>query len=470
MTPNGTEPEHAPHDLEAEKAVLRAMLHSVDAIADIVEVLHGDDFYRHAHELIYNAILALYADGETPDPVSVAAWLTQRQELGKAGGAAYLATLAASPKKGAAWAKGAARLQALARLRRTKAAALHIENLIAEASAENADQILEAAQAEIFAATTHRRDVLPPLYSLGDVVEGALDQIEAIGSAHIELTGVPTGFADLDALTNGLQPGHLTVIASRPAMGKSTLALDFLRTATIKNNLPAALFTLESGREEVAMRLFSAEARVALHHMRSGAMTDESWTRLARRMPDISAAPLYIQDGAYSTLTDLRAQCRRLRSQQDIRLIVVDALHMLTYGTRPFSSRYEEISEISRCLKLLAKELGVPIVAISQLNRGPEQRIDKKPQISDLRDSGALEDNADLIILLHREDAYEKESPRAGEADLIVAKHRNGPTATITVAFQGHYSRFVDMSQPVPPPRPTPDAGQPNSKDPAASA
>ncbi|GHG63048.1 replicative DNA helicase [Streptomyces griseocarneus] len=461
MAPNSIEPEHVPHDLNAEKAVLRAMLHSAEAIADVVEVLCGEDFYRRAHELIYNAILAVYADEETPDPASVAAWLTKHKDLDKAGGAAYLASLAGSSKRGAAWTKDAARLQALARLRRAKVAAVHIENLIAEASAENADQIIEAAQAEIFAATTHRRNVLPPLYSLSDVLEDALDTIEAIGSARTQVTGVPTGFADLDALTNGLQPGHLTVIAARPAMGKSTLALDFLRAACIRNDLPAALFTLEAGREEVAIRLFSAEARVALHHMRSGSMTDDDWTRLARRMPDIAAAPLYIQDGAYSTLTDLRAQCRRLHSQQDIRLIVVDALHMLTYGTRPFSSRYEEISEISRCLKLLAKELGVPIVAISQLNRGPEQRVDKKPQLSDLRDSGALEDNADMVILLHREDAYEKESPRAGEADLIVAKHRNGPTATITIAFQGHYSRFVDMAQPTRPDDSSSDREQP---------
>ncbi|MFI9240816.1 replicative DNA helicase [Streptomyces sp. NPDC053079] len=462
---------HSTHDVEAEKAVLRAMLRSLEAIADVVEVLRGDDFYRPGNELIYNAILSVYADGDTPDPASVAARLTQRKELDKAGGAEYLAALAGSTSRGSAWVKEATRLQALARLRRTRVAAVHIENLVDEGSADNADRIIEAAQAEIFAATTHRSNVLPPLYSLSDVLEDALDQIEAIGSLRTELTGVPTGFVDLDALTNGLQPGHLTVIASRPAMGKSTLALDFLRAASIKNNLPAALFTLESGREEVAMRLLAAEARVALHHMRSGSMADDDWTRLARRLPDIAAAPLYIQDGAYSTLTDLRAQSRRLRSQQDIRLIVVDALHMLTYGTRPFSSRYEEISEISRCLKLLAKELGVPIVAISQLNRGPEQRVDKKPHISDLRDSGALEDNADMIILLHREDAYEKESPRAGEADLIVAKHRNGPTATITVAFQGHYSRFVDMSQPVPPARPAPDAGQPEpaETDPAAN-
>ncbi|WP_459250093.1 replicative DNA helicase [Streptomyces youssoufiensis] len=431
------------------------MLLSSDAIADIVELLHGYDFYRPAHELIYDCILELYASNDTTDPVSVAAQLTARNQLEKIGGATYLHAMVNAvnaSSRGNSWLKDAERVQAMAVLRRTKEAALHIENLAADGTAENVDRIADAAQAEILAATTRRRTGLPPAYSLGEVMEEALDEIEAIGSPRRPI-GLPTGFTDLDTLTGGLHPGHLTVIAARPAMGKSTLATDFLRATCIKGGAAAALFTLEASRTEVSMRLLAAEARVALHHMRSGTMTDDDWTRLARRMPEITAAPLYIQDDAFSTLTDLRAQSRRLHTQRGIQLIVVDSLHLLTYGTRPFASRYEEISEISRCLKLLAKELELPIVAVSQLNRGPEHRSDRKPQLSDLRDSGALEDNADLVILMHREDAYEKDSPRAGEADLIVAKHRNGPTATITVAFQGHYSRFVDMAGPPPVPR-----------------
>ncbi len=439
-------PAQPPSDLRAEKTVLRAMLRSADAIADIVELLHGHDFYRPAHELIYNTILNLYASGEPADPLTVAAQLTKEHQLQKAGGAGYLHALVSSPASGKSWHKDAKRVQALAVLRRTREAAAHIENLAAEGTAENADRIADTAQAEIFAATTHRRAGLPPTYSLGEVMEETLDEIEAIGSRNGPLTGISTGFADLDSLTGGLRPGQLAVIAARPAIGKSTLALDLLRAACIRQNLPGALFTRETRRTDVSMQLLAAEARVALHHMRSGSMNDDDWTRLARRMPEVSTAPLYIQDDAYATFTDLRAQCRRLCSQRDLQLIVVDALHLLTYGTRPFASRYEEISEISRCLKLLAMELSVPVVAVSELNRGPEQRPDKKPMLNDLRDSGALEDNADIVILIHREDAYEKDSPRAGEADFIVAKHRHGPTATITVAFQGHYGRFVDMA------------------------
>ncbi|XRQ07265.1 replicative DNA helicase [Actinomadura welshii] len=226
----------------------------------------------------------------------------------------------------------------------------------------------------------------------------------------------------------------------------STLALDFARAASIKHGLTSAFFSLEMGRNEITMRLLSAEARVALHAMRSGTMQDEDWTRLARRMSEVAEAPLFIDDSPNMSMMEIRAKCRRLKQQHDLRLVIVDYLQLMTSGKR-VESRQVEVSEFSRSLKLLAKELGVPVIALSQLNRGPEQRTDKKPMVSDLRESGSIEQDADMVILLHREDAYEKESPRAGEADLIVAKHRNGPTATVTVAFQGHYSRFVDMAQ-----------------------
>lgn len=434
-----------PHDIDAEKTVLRGLLLSPHALTDVVEILLTHDFYRPAHSLIYDTVLEVYADGQTPDLESVSAMLTTRGRTKEVGGESYLASLT---KRGAGkgWKQAAERVRALSVLRRTKEAAAHVENLAAEGSPEDVDRIADIAQAEMLAATVRRRTGLPPTYSLGEIMEDVLDEVEAVGSGH-GFAGLGTGFTDLDQLTGGFYPGHLIVIAARPAMGTSTLAVDLLRTTTVKNQIPGALFTLEASRAEVGMRILAAEARIPLHHMRAGTLDDEYWTRMARRMPDISAAPLYIQDNYWPTFTDLRAQCRRLASQRHIKLIVIDDVQMLNYGTRPLSSRYEEISEIARCLKLLAKELGIPIIAVSKLNRGPEQRVDKKPQLSDLRDSGALEDNADVVILLHRDDAYEKESPRAGEADLIVAKHRNGPTATITVAFQGHYSRFVDMAQ-----------------------
>ncbi|WP_326800291.1 replicative DNA helicase [Streptomyces sp. NBC_01808] len=834
-----------PQDLDAEQSVLGGMLLSKDAIADVVEVLKGHDFYRPAHETVYTAILDLYARGEPADPITVSAELTKRGELARVGGASYLHTLVQSVPTAANAEYYAEIVHQRAILRRLVEAGTRITQMGYAADGE-VDDIVNSAQAEIYAVTEQRtaEDYLP----LGEIMEGALDEIEAIGSRSGQMSGVPTGFTDLDSLTNGLHPGQMIVVAARPAMGKalaldtplptptgwttmgevrvgdylldakgrptrvvaatdvmrgrpcyevefsdgakivadadhqwltwdrstrkaydhaapgaaaypddwpswsrrpssarpyaagerdqmrawrsagltsaqigarlgrtatavqqqwnrpepesrvlrprttaeiagtlrvhgmhnhaipaaqplacpeaelpvdpyvlgyllgdgdttgngrvacdpqdrewlmrefraagheaipygsaghfgvrgltetwrslnlsagkhippaylrasfeqrlalvqglvdsdgyvdghgayrftntnrvlidgfrelvvtlgcvpqihgrtgrtragrscadswdvivptslplarmprkarsarrqwkreqvtryikavtpldsvpvrcvqvenpdhlylasrsmvpthnSTLALDFARACSIKNNLPSVIFSLEMGRNEIAMRLLSAEARVALHHMRSGSMTDDDWTRLARRMPEVTGAPLYIDDSPNLSMMEIRAKCRRLKQRNDLQMIVIDYLQLMqTGGSRRPESRQQEVSEMSRNLKLLAKELEVPVIALSQLNRGPEQRTDKKPMVSDLRESGSIEQDADMVILLHREDAYEKESPRAGEADLIVAKHRNGPTATITVAFQGHYSRFVDMAQ-----------------------
>jgi replicative DNA helicase len=854
-----------PQDLEAEQSVLGGMLLSKDAIADVVEVLKGHDFYRPAHETVYQAILDLYAKGEPADPITVTAELTRRGEIGRVGGPGYVHSLVQMVPTAANAEYYADIVHERAVLRRLVEAGTRITQM-GYAADGDVDDIVNSAQAEVYAVTEARtsEDYLP----LGDIMEGALDEIEAIGSRSGQMTGVPTGFTDLDSLTNGLHPGQMVVIAARPAMGKcvasmttlveartgeritvadfvrrgqagerlevhtladdwklrtvqpadfihngrrsvlrlttqlgrtisatpqhpfrtlrgwvpleelrpgdriavardlpaawpsgelpsvpaaltgrseervgrpkldlipgdvwelikkekgdrgwaeisarsgrprnhnwhvgrqlsrhrllelgkaldsqklidiaesdvrwdsvesvlpdgdaevydltvdgthnfvaddivvhnSTLALDFARTCSVKHSMPSVIFSLEMGRNEIAMRLLSAEARVALHHMRSGSMTDEDWTRLARQMPGVTDAPLYIDDSPNLSMMEIRAKCRRLKQRNDLKLVVIDYLQLMQTGSsrRP-ESRQQEVSEMSRNLKLLAKELEVPVVALSQLNRGPEQRTDKKPMVSDLRESGcmtadttllradtgapvtfaelmenghegvllwsldeerrlvpapvtnvfssgikpvfrlrlasgrevkatanhpfltfegwsplddlevgsrvavprrtpepiapgldwtehrlglgstlyksgasrermtriadalrseklrdiadddvfwdrvveiealgpqpvydatvkgthnfiadgivahnSIEQDADMVVLLHREDAYEKESPRAGEADLIVAKHRNGPTATITVAFQGHYSRFVDMAQ-----------------------
>jgi Replicative DNA helicase len=242
-------------------------------------------------------------------------------------------------------------------------------------------------------------------------------------------------------------PDHL-YLATRAMVPthNSTVGLDIARSAAIKHGLPSVIFSLEMSRNEITMRLLSAEATVALQNMRKGTMREEDWTRLARTMGRVSEAPLFIDDSPNMSLMEIRAKCRRLKQRHGLKLVVIDYLQLMTSGKR-VESRQQEVSEFSRALKLLAKELEVPVIAISQLNRGPEQRTDKRPAMSDLRESGSIEQDADMVILLHREDAYERESPRAGEADFIVAKHRNGPTDTIVVAFQGHYSRFVDMAQ-----------------------
>jgi replicative DNA helicase len=302
--------------------------------------------------------------------------------------------------------------------------------------------LVNNAQAEIYQVTgsVEQDDYV----ALNTAVDTAINEIEAAKSRDGQMTGVPTGFADLDELTNGFHPGQLIIVAARPALGKSTLALDFCRAASIKNNLPSIFFSLEMGKSEIAMRLLSAEASVPLQNMRKGTVDNRDWTTIASTRGRINDAPFYIDDSPNLTLVEIRAKCRRLKQKVGLQMVVIDYLQLMTSGKK-VESRQQEVSEFSRALKLLAKELQVPVIALSQLNRGPEQRADKKPAISDLRESGSLEQDADMVILLHRENAFEKDNPRAGEADFIVAKHRNGPTATITVGFQGHLSRFADM-------------------------
>jgi replicative DNA helicase len=441
--PRGEEFERTPpHDVAAEQCVLGGMLLSKDAISDVIEVIRPTDHYRPAHQLVHEAILDLYARGEPADAITVSNELARRGDLGKVGGGPYLHTLIASVPTAANAGYYARIVRERAILRRLVEAGTRIVQMGYTGDAE-ADELVDKAQAEVYAVTDRR--IAEDYHSLSEIMPGALDEIEAISTHGGTMTGVPTGFTDLDALTNGLHAGQMVVIAARPAVGKSALALDFARAATIRHQLPTVIFSLEMGRNEITMRLLAAEARVPMHVMRSGQMSDDDWARLARRMSEVADAPLFIDDSPNMSLMEIRAKCRRLKQRHDLRLVIIDYLQLMSSPKR-VENRQQEVSEMSRSLKLLAKELEVPVVALSQLNRGPEQRTDKKPMVSDLRESGSIEQDADVVILLHREDAYEKESPRAGEADLIVAKHRNGPTATVTVAFQGHYSRFVDMA------------------------
>jgi len=748
-----------PQDINAEQSVLGGMMLSKDAIADVVEALHGTDFYRPAHQTIFEVVLDLYGRGEPADAVTVAAELTKRGEIARVGGAPYLHTLISSVPTAANAGYYAKIVAERAILRRLVEAGTRIVQLGYSGVGNEVDDIVDRAQAAIYDVTERRQT---EDYSiLESLLQPTMDEIEASGHRGGGLTGVPTGFADLDTLTNGLHPGQLVVIAGRPAMGKalaletplptpfgwttmgevvvgdwlmgadgrptqvigatgvllerpcfevefddgsvivadaqhqwltetrasrrseicttqdiaetlrgltgdtrpnhsvptalplqldkrqlpiapyalgvwlgagrsalakmtsddaeiswhieaegltldeglaqlerigvlnnkhipsdylraseeqrrallaglldseatvaptggvqitvtdaqlalnvcelvvslgyrcslttaavngrttasatayttsftptdnpfrlerkrlalkerasehtprigarfivdvrpipsvpvrcvevdnashlylagysmipthnSTLGLDIARAASIRANQTSVLFSLEMSKHEITMRLLSAEARIPLQTMRTGQMRDDDWVKLTRRLGEMASAPLYIDDSPNMTMMEIRAKSRRLKQRNELRLVIVDYLQLMTSHSK-VENRQQEVSQISRSLKLLAKELEVPVIALSQLNRGSEQRTDKRPQLSDLRESGAIEQDADVVILLHREDMYERESPRAGEADLIVAKHRNGPTSTIVVAFQGHYSRFVDMA------------------------
>jgi replicative DNA helicase len=422
--------------------VLGAMLLSKDAIADVVESVRGTDFYRPAHETVFDAILDLYGRGEPADAVTVAAELQRRGELVRSGGAPYLHTLVAGVPIAANAGYYAQIVREKSILRRLVDAGTRIAQM-GYAEQGDVDDVVDAAQTEVYNVSERRtsEDYLP----LAEVLPATIDEMEAIESRDGRSGGVPTGFADLDELTNGLHPGQMVVVAARPGAGKSTLGLDLCRSASIKHGLSSAIFSLEMNRVEISMRLLSAEARVSLQEMRTGKLSETSWHKLVRRMGDVSSAPLYIDDSANLTMMEIRAKARRLKQRHDLKLIVIDYLQLMTSGKR-VESRQVEVSEFSRQIKLLAKEIDVPIVAISQLNRGPEQRNEKKPMLSDLRESGAIEQDADMVILIHRPDMYEREHERAGEADLIVAKHRAGPIRDVTVSFQGHYSCFADMA------------------------
>jgi replicative DNA helicase len=387
IAPRGEEFERTPpHDVAAEQCVLGGMLLSKDAISDVIEVIRPHDHYRPAHQIIHEVVLDLYGRGEPADAITVANELTRRGEIGRVGGAPYLHTLIASVPTAANAGYYARIVRERAILRRLVEAGTRIVQFGYAGDAE-ADDLVDRAQAEVYAITDHR--VTEDYHSLADIMPGALDEIEAIGSRGGAMTGVPTGFADLDSLTNGLHPGQMIVIAARPAVGKSTLALDFARAAAIKNGLSTAFFSLEMGRNEITMRLLSAEARVPLHTMRTGQMSDDDWTRLARRMSEVADAPLFIDDSPNMSMMEIRAKCRRLKQRHDLRMVIIDYLQLMSSPKR-VENRQQEVSEMSRSLKLLAKEIDVPVVALSQLNRGPEQRTDKKPLLSDLRESGCL--------------------------------------------------------------------------------
>jgi len=431
-----------PHDLLSEQSTLGGMLLSKDAVADVVETLRGSDFYVPKHEVIFEAILSLYSHGEPTDVIAVTDELMKAGDLQRAGGVDYLHSLTSIVPTAANAGYYAGIVQERALLRRLVDAGTRIVQMGYDGEGE-AVELVNQAQAEVYAVTGQEQseDYVPLEVAIGAAVE----EIELAKGRDGQMTGVPTGFADLDNLTNGLHAGQMIVVAARPAMGKSTLALDFARAAAIKSNKAAVFFSLEMGRSEIAMRLLSAEGEIFLQKLRKGDLDSRDWTKLAATRGRINEAPLYIDDSPNMTLVEIRAKCRRLKQRVGLSMVIIDYLQLLTSGKR-VESRQQEVSEFSRALKLMAKELQVPVIALSQLNRGPEQRTDKRPMVSDLRESGSIEQDADMVILLHRDEVYDKQS-RPGEADLIVAKHRNGPTADIPVAFQGHFSRFHDMVQ-----------------------
>ena len=436
-----------PHDDVAEQSVLGGMLLSKDAIADVVESLRASDFYKPAHETIYEAILSLYGHGSPADAITVADELKKRGELTRVGGASYIHTLIASVPTAANAQYYAEIVKEHAIMRRLIEAGTKIAQL-GYANETEVDTLVDQAQAEIYAVTDG--NAKEDYVSFSDALEETINEIDANSNRPDGVYGVPTDFIEFEELTGGRHGGQMIVIAARPGVGKSTLALDIARSASIHHQMTTVFFSLEMSRTELAMRILSAEGKISMGRLKKGDLDTEGWTNLATLQGRIDSAPLFIDDSPNMTLMEIRAKCRRLKQRNDLKLVVLDYLQLMSSGKK-VESRQQEVSEFSRSLKLLAKELDVPVIALSQLNRGSEQRTDKRPMVSDLRESGSIEQDADMVILLHREDMYNPDSERVGEADMIIAKHRGGPTRTIPLAFSGKYSRFNNMANEAPP-------------------
>ena len=431
-----------PQNVDAEMSVLGGMMLSKDAIADVIEILRSADFYRPAHASVYEVVIELFGRGEPADAVTVGAELKKKGELERIGGLPYLHTLVATVPTAANAAYYARIVREQAQLRSLVEAGTRIVQLGYTTDGADVEGLINLAQSEVFAISEQRQTT--DYTTLEEIVPDLYEELERNANRDGGLDGVPTGFSELDSKLNGLRAGQMIIIAARPGGGKSTLAMDICRSAAVHNNMASVYFSLEMNRTELSMRLLAAESRVFLDRMIKGELETRDWQAIARTLDKISQAPLIVDDSPNMTMGEIRAKSRRMKQQHGIQLIVIDYLQLLTSGGKAVESRQQEVSEFSRSIKLLAKELEIPIVAVAQLNRDSERRNDRRPQVADLRESGSLEQDADVVLLIHRDDMFNKDSDRRGLAEIIIGKQRSGPTGTLELEFQGQYARFAE--------------------------
>ena len=437
-----TRPERIPpHNLEAEESVLGSMLLSGEAIASVIEVVQAEDFYRSAHEKIFRTALALYGRGEPVDAITVVEELKRKNELGDVGGPLYIHNLVESvptPASAQYYAKIVAEHALLRRLIDAGSKIISKAYSIPEDPKQAADE----AEGLVYAVSRHRdQDEVVPLSTL---INESIDALEKLHERESAFAGVPTGFTDLDEMMSGLQPGNLLVIAARPGVGKSSFVTNLARNVSVDSGTSVAMFSLEMSRWEIGMRLLCSEARVPWEKIRAARVAAEDWHHIVEAAEALHEAPLHIIDAGNVNIVDIRAKARRMKSKDGLGLIIVDYLQLMSSHQR-HENRQTEIAEISRSLKLLAKELEIPVIAVSQLNRDPERRQDKRPQLSDLRESGAIEQDADVVMFIHRDDS---EDPQVkGTANLILAKHRNGPTGEVKLTFLPHLTQFRNFAR-----------------------
>ena len=434
-----------PQSIEAEMSILGGILLENEAINRVLDVLVPEDFYRETHRKIMRAMIELNEHREPCDLITLTTMLKKRGDLEEVGGGAYLATLVDFVPTAANIAYYSKIVKEKAILRTLIFAATEIITQGYDEQIE-IEQLLDNAQKNIFDISENK--LKPAFYPVSAILKDAIKNIEALYEKKDHVTGVPTGYQDLDEKTAGFQRGDLIIIAGRPSMGKTAFALNIAQYAAIhaQPNHPVALFSLEMSKEQLVTRLLCSEARVDASRLRTGHLLENDWPKLTRGAGSLHEAKIFIDDTPAISVLEMRAKSRRLKAEHNIGMIVVDYLQLMRGGSNP-ESRQQEISEISRSLKALAKELEVPVVALSQLNRGLESRTDKRPMMSDLRESGAIEQDADIIMFVYREEVYDKENPELkGKAEIIIGKQRNGPIGTVNLAFLGEYTRFENLS------------------------
>ena len=433
-----------PHDIEAEQAVIGSMLTDTDAVTSAIEVLKAEDFYREDNKEIYEAILNLYNRSEPIDIITVKAELESMGKFEQVGGLEYLAELPDKVPTTANAMKYIKIVEEKSTLRRLIKTANEIIEL-GYSPTEEVDDIMENAEKKIFNIMQEKNQ---KGYSpLKDVLVESFTKLEELYNRKQHITGVPSGFIELDYRTAGFHGSDLVLIAARPAMGKTAFALNIATYAAVKANIPVAVFSLEMSKEQLVNRILCSEAMVDSNKVRTGKLEEDDWTKLAEAIGPLSEAEMYIDDTPGINIMEIRAKCRKLKLEKNIGLVVIDYLQLIQGTNKRGGSREQEISEISRSLKILAKELNIPVIALSQLSRAAEQRPDHRPMLSDLRESGAIEQDADIVMFLYRDDYYNEDSEKKNIAEVIIAKHRGGSTGTVELLWLGNYTKFVNIEK-----------------------
>jgi len=433
-----------PHSIEAEQAVLGGIFLDKEAWDKVAEIIQEEDFYRKDHRLIFRAISDLSNNGDPTDIVTVSEWLENHQLLDEAGGMRNLAALAENTPSASNISAYANIVRKRSVLRQLISATTDINDTVFNPQGRTSDDILSHAEQAIYEIAEREGKTLKKYKGIKELLVGALDRIDELFQSKNHITGVPTGYDDLDLKTAGFQRSDLIIIAGRPSMGKTALAINIAENVAIKENLSVAVFSMEMPSEQLAIRMIGSLSRINQQKIRTGNLEDEDWPRLTSTVSMMQDAKLYIDDTPALTPAELRARCRRISREHGLDLVIVDYLQLMqVVGTS--ENRATEISEISRSMKAMAKELKVPVIALSQLNRSLESRTDRRPVMSDLRESGAIEQDADVILFIYRDEVYNEESPDKGIAEIIISKQRNGPIGKVRLAFRGQYTRFENF-------------------------